>query len=163
MTEDLRRRVVLLEHAADVEDGDAVAHLHRLVDVVGDEHDRLAHLLLKPQELVLQPGARDGVDGAERLVHEQHRRIGRERARDADTLALTAGQLRGIPLAVVGGIEARRGRAARRLRAVIAVLLPAEQARDGGDVRGDRLVREQADLLDHVARCAGGARPDRRG
>ena len=31
------------------------AHLDRLVDVVGDEDDRLAQLALQPQELVLQP------------------------------------------------------------------------------------------------------------
>ena len=104
--EDLGRRVVLLEHAADVEDRDAVAHLHRLLDVVGDEHDRLAHLALQAQELVLQAHARHRVDGAERLVHQEHGRIGGERARDADPLALPARELRGVALAVLGGIEA---------------------------------------------------------
>ena len=40
--EDVRRSVVLLEDAADVEDGNPVAHLDRFLDVVGDEHHRLA-------------------------------------------------------------------------------------------------------------------------
>ena len=73
-----RGRVVLLEHAALSEDCDSVAQLHCLLDVVGDEHDRLVHLGLEPQELVLETLPGDGVDGAERLVHEQHR-AGRRR------------------------------------------------------------------------------------
>ena len=40
--QDVRGGVVLLEHAADVEDGDAVTQLDGLVDVVGDEDDGLA-------------------------------------------------------------------------------------------------------------------------
>ena len=75
------------------EDRDPVAHLHRLVDVVGDEHDGLAELLLQPQELVLQPHPDHRVDRAERLVHQQHRRVRRERARHADPLPLAAGEL----------------------------------------------------------------------
>ena len=134
--EDLGGSVVLLEHAADVEDRDAVAHLHRLLDVVGDEHDRLLHLRLQPEELVLQARAGDRVDGAERLVHQQDGRVGGERTRHADPLALPAGELRGIP---------RRG--SRRVEpheveqlvdaGADAALRPAEQARDGRDVGGD--------------------------
>ncbi len=92
--EDLGRGRVLLEHAADVEDRDAVAHLHRFLDVVGHEHDGLLHLALEAEELVLQPDAGDRVDGAERLVHEEHGRVGRERARHPDPLALPARELR---------------------------------------------------------------------
>ena len=80
----------------------AVAHLDRLVDVVGDEHDRLADLRLQAQELVLQPLAVDRVDRAERLVHQHQRRVGGERARDADALALAAGELRRVAVAHVG-------------------------------------------------------------
>src|SRR5687768_17665120 len=32
----------------------SVTELHRLVEVVGDEHDRLAQLRLQPQQLVLE-------------------------------------------------------------------------------------------------------------
>ena len=99
------RRVELREHAALVEDGDAVAELHRLLDVVGDEHDRLAHLALEAQELVLEPRARDRVDGAERLVHQQHRRVGAQGAGHADPLALAARQLRRVAVAERVGLE----------------------------------------------------------
>ena len=52
-------------------------------------------LALQPQELVLQALAGDRVDRAERLVHEHERRVGGQGARDADALALAAGELAG--------------------------------------------------------------------
>ena len=92
----LRGRRVLGEDAALLQHRDAVAHLDRLVDVVGDEDDRLADLGLEAQELVLEPLAVDRVDRAERLVHQHQRRVGGERAGDADALALAAGELRRV-------------------------------------------------------------------
>ena len=151
MAEDLRGRVVLLEHAADVEDRDAVTHLHRFFDVVGHEHDRLLHLVLHAQELVLQPGARDRVDRAERLVHQQHRWIGGERPRHADALALPTRELVRIAVAVLLGIEADELRGARRRAARCRFLSQPSSRRHGRDVVFDRLVREQPDLLDDVA------------
>ena len=103
MGEDRLRRVVLGEHAAFAEDRDAVAEHDRLVDVVRDEDDRLAQLALDPQELVLEPGARDRVDRAERLVHQHDGRVRRERASETDALALAARELGGEPLAIVRG------------------------------------------------------------
>ena len=63
-----------------------------------------ADLLLQAEELVLQPRADDRVDRAERLVHQHQRRVRRERAREADALALAAGELRREPLRV-GRVE----------------------------------------------------------
>ena len=88
------------------EDGDAVAHLDGLVDVVGDEDDGLLQLALEPEELVLEPVAGDRVDGAEGLVHQQHRGVGTERAGDTDALGLTAGELLRVAVAEVDRIEA---------------------------------------------------------
>ena len=70
-----------------------------------DEDDRLADLALQAQELVLQPLAVDRVDRAERLVHQHQRRVDRERARDADALALAAGELRRVAVARLGRVE----------------------------------------------------------
>src|SRR3712207_7466976 len=53
--------------------------LYRLVYVVGDEDDGLLYVLLDAQELVLEPLARDRVDGPEGLVHEHDRGVGRDR------------------------------------------------------------------------------------
>ena len=86
--EHLCRRVVLREVPALSENGDAVAELDGLFDVVGHEHDGLLDFRLETQELVLQPFTVDGVDGAEGLVHQQHSRIGAERARHPHSLAL---------------------------------------------------------------------------
>ncbi len=90
----LGRGRVLLDPAALAHDRDPVAHLDRLVDVVGDEEDGLAELRLQAQELVLQALAVDRVDRAEGLVHQHHQRVGGERAGDADALLLAAGELR---------------------------------------------------------------------
>src|SRR5438552_212092 len=50
-SEDLLGGCVLLEDAADVQDGDAVRHLDRLVDVVGNEDDGLLESMLDVEEL----------------------------------------------------------------------------------------------------------------
>ena len=70
---------------------DSIAHLHGLVDVVGDEHDRLLEFLLKPEEFVLQAVAGDGVDRPERLVHQQDVGVRTQGPRHANTLGLAAG------------------------------------------------------------------------
>ena len=93
--QDVGRGAVLLEPAAFRQHGEVVAEPQRLVDVVGDEHDRLAELLLEAKELVLQPGPGDGIDGAEGLVHQEDRRVGGQRPGHANPLALPAGELVG--------------------------------------------------------------------
>ena len=107
--EQVLRRVVLLQHAAAAEHRDPVAEFDRLVDVVGDEHDRLVQFGLQPLHLGLQVVADHGIDGAERLVHQQDRRIGRQRPGDTDALLLPAGQLR----RVAGAPATGRGRPVR--------------------------------------------------
>ncbi len=104
---------------------------------------------VEAEELVLEPRAGDGVDGAERLVHQEDGGIGGQGPGHADPLALAARHLRRIPAAVDVGREPHQ------LEQLVdprrdAFLLPAEEARDGADVRGDRLVREEPGLLDHV-------------
>ena len=66
----------------------------------------LRMLGLQAQELVLQALAVDRVDGAEGLVHEHQRRVGGQRARHADALALAAGELGGVAVAHLGRVEA---------------------------------------------------------
>ena len=60
---------------------------------------------LQPQELLLQPVAHDRVDGAERLVHQQHQRVGGQRAGHADPLPLAAGELVRVALGVACRVE----------------------------------------------------------
>ena len=98
----LGRGRVLGDLAALAHDRDPVAHLDRLVDVVGDEEDGLADLRLQAQELVLQALAVDRVDRAEGLVHQHHQRVRRQRPGDADPLLLAAGELRRVAIGEVG-------------------------------------------------------------
>ena len=93
---------VLQQHAAAAEHRDLVAELDRLVDVVGDEHDRFAQFALQPQDFGLQILAHHRVDGAERLVHQQDRRVGGQRPGDPDALLLATRQLRRIPVGELG-------------------------------------------------------------
>ena len=150
MAENLGGGVVLREHASLAQDRDAVAHLDRLVDVMGHEHDRLSNLSLQRQEFVLQARSVDRIDRAERLVHQHQRRVGRERPRHAHALALPAGQLSGIAVAHAIPVETDEVEQLLNARRD-ATLAPAEQARNRGHVLGDSLMREQPDLLDHVA------------
>ena len=98
----LGRGRVLGDPAALAHDRDPVAHLDRLVDVVGDEEDGLLDLRLEAEELVLEALAVDRVDRAERLVHQHHQRVGGERPGDADPLLLAAGELRRVAVAELG-------------------------------------------------------------
>ena len=110
----LLRRALLLDHAV-VEQQDAVRHRHRLVLVVRDDQRRQPHL----QDQLAQPGARLlaqlGVEVGQRLVHQDHRRVVDQRARDRDALLLAARELvrqalAELPEAEVGerGVDALR-------------------------------------------------------
>ena len=76
-----------------VEHGDAVGDVERLLLVVGDEHGRHVHLVVQPAQPVPQVGAHLGVEGAERLVEQQHLRVDGERAGERHPLPLAAGEL----------------------------------------------------------------------
>ena len=82
-----------LHDAAAVHHGEPVRHLERLLLVVRDEHEGDADLALQRGQLGAQRVAQLGVEGAERLVEEEHRRLEDERAGEGDALLLAAGQL----------------------------------------------------------------------
>ena len=89
--DDLLQPAVLHHH-------DPVGEQHRFVEIVGDEQDRLLGAGMDVEQFALQAFARLRVERAERLVHQQHFRIDRERARNADALLHAAGELIGPPL-----------------------------------------------------------------
>ena len=62
---------------------------------MGDEHHGFAGLVPQPQQLLVEMVAHDLVERAERLVHQQQRRIERQRAGDRGALLHAAGQLPG--------------------------------------------------------------------
>ena len=65
-----------------VHDHDAVGDLERLFLVVRHEHAGHVHVVVQPPQPPPQFLADLGVEGAERLVEQQHARLDRERARE---------------------------------------------------------------------------------
>src|SRR5208283_4649627 len=82
-----------LQHLAAIHHRDARGKSHRLVLVVGDEHERDAHLILNVHELELRLFAQFLVERAQRLVEEQHLGPANEGASERHALALAAGEL----------------------------------------------------------------------
>ena len=108
---DLDGRADLLDPAV-VHHRDPVAHRQRLLLVVGDVDEGDADLALDPLQLELQALAQLQVEGAERLVEEQHLRQVDQRPGERDPLLLAAGELRGA--AVRLGARGRPARARPR-------------------------------------------------
>ena len=74
---------------------DPVTDVRRLTEIMGDEDDRLVHRGLSLHQLFLQVTTDHRVQRAERLVHQHHRCVHRERARKTDPLFHAAAQLVG--------------------------------------------------------------------
>src|ERR1051325_5613214 len=73
--------------------GDAGGDQHRLASVMRDENRRLSEPLADVEELLLDLMTRDRVKRAEGFIEQKNRRIGRQSARDTDTLPLSPGKL----------------------------------------------------------------------
>jgi hypothetical protein len=158
--EDLLGRAELHD-AAVAHDGDAIAEEHRLVQVVGDEDDRLAQFLLQLDELHLHLAADERIECGEGLVHEQDVGIGGECAGETHPLLHPARELgrelvgpprESHPLEHGGGsCSALRGGNALELERV------------GGVVEHGAVGKEREVLEDHRdAFTAHGAQPLRR-
>ena len=89
---DLLRRPFLHQPAV-AQDADAVAHRQRFFLVVGDEDRGDADLALDALQLDLHVDAQRLVERAERLVEQQHARLGDDGAGQRHALALAAGKL----------------------------------------------------------------------
>ena len=68
-----------------------IRHEQGFIDIVGDQDDRLAGLDGQARDLVLQFGAGQRIEGAERLIEQQDVGAGGQGARYADALAHAAG------------------------------------------------------------------------
>ena len=76
-----------------MEDGDTVGEELRLLQIMGDQHDRDSNVAAKLRQLPAQAPAGQLIDGGERLVEEQYCRITGEGPSHRDALALPAGEL----------------------------------------------------------------------
>ena len=94
----------------------AVAQQQRFLDGMGDVDHGLAGLLPDAHQFGLQDGAVLRIERGERLVHQQHGRIGDESARDGAALAHAAGELvRKVVAEFCQPDQLERGLDARRL------------------------------------------------
>ena len=131
---DLARRSLLLDPSV-VHHDQAIGDLHRLVRVVGDQQRRHAVALVQLAQARPQLGPDADVEGGERLVEQQHLRMGGERSRQRHALTLAAGELARQP-----ALEA----------------LELDQLEQLGDARGDLAARavphgqREADVLGHA-------------
>ncbi len=94
---EVARAADLLDPAL-VHQHDLVGELHRLLLVVRDEDRRHVHLVVEAAEPGAKLLAHARVEGAERLVQQEHRRLDGQRARERHPLPLAAGELRGVAL-----------------------------------------------------------------
>ena len=102
-----------LHQLAQVHDRDPVGDVADHAEVVGHEQVGQLELVLQVVEQVHDLRLDRDVERGHRLVQHDHPRLERQSARDADALALAAGELVREPARVLGR-EARRARAARR-------------------------------------------------
>ena len=113
------------------------------------QHDGAARQAVNAQHLLLQRAARDRIERAEGLIHQQHFRVRRQRPRHADALLLAARELmRQTPRQMRIQTEQRQQLVYPRADAGFR---PAEQRRHGGDIFFHRPVGKQTDGLNGVA------------
>jgi hypothetical protein len=140
-----------LHDAAVLHDGDPVAEAQRLVQVVRDEHDRLAEVALQLDHLLLHLHLDQRVERAERLVHQHHLGLGGERPRQTDALLHAARELGGAarsPAAEADHVERALGALDARGR-VDPLDLEAV-----GDVVAHAAVRQEPEALEHHGEVA---------
>ena len=132
-------------------DGDVVGEHHRLLLVVGHEDRGGAESLMQPLDLAAHPRTERGVEIRERLVEEEDLRLLDHRARERDTLLLTAGELGDAPLEEV--VDLQGARDAAHAHVDLAPRLLGELEREG-HVAVDVHVRIEGVILEdhrHVA------------
>lgn len=123
---------------ARVHHGDRVGHGHGLLLVVRDMDEGDADLGLDPLELKLHLAAQLEVEGAQRLVEEQHLGVVDQGAGDGDTLLLAAGELVGLLARLLAELD--------EVEHVVDLLLDAldpAPTQAEGDVLEDVQVREE--------------------
>jgi hypothetical protein len=141
----------------------AGAEKHRLADAVGHEHDGLPGLLPDMQQLQVHFLARERVERAKRLVHQDELGIVDERARDGGALLHAAGEL--IRILFLAAPEPDQGKELARAGTARAHGKPQDLGREQDIVdhaspfQQQWLLEHHADVAARVERMARG--PDR--
>ncbi len=139
--------------AARLEQNDSRREEQGFADIVGDEDDGFAEAASERAELALQFGASDGIESAERFVHQQNRRVRGERARDPDALPLAAGKLVRAARGEFAGIESDEGQELLDASGD-ASGIPFFECRHQGNVFSDGEMGKQTSFLNNVSNPA---------
>ena len=115
------------------------------------DHDRgQAELAVQLAKIVAQRIAGEGIERAERLVHQHDARLCGERARHADALALAAGEFMRQAVAVLRAVEPHQVEQFVHPRGNLGGRR-AQQLRRDADIAGDAEMRKQPAALEDIA------------
>lgn len=136
--------------AAGLQERDAGGKQQSFANIVSDEDDGFFEAVNESEEFALEFRASDRIEGAKWLVHEQDGGIGRQRACDANALALPTREFAGHAMGEFRRIEANEteqlldagGNAAGR---------PFFQGRYEADIFRDVEMRKKPCILNDVA------------
>lgn len=133
-----------------MQDRHAMRQCERLGQIMRHEQNGSLKSLLDALELAVQLGTRDRIERSKRLVHQEHRRIGRKRAGQADALPLPTGQLVWPSGSETPGVQAdQREQLVDPL--VDSCAIPLEKSRNDRDVVRHREMWEEPDILNGIA------------
>ena len=137
-----------LDDLAVLHDGDAVGKPDRLVEIMGDEDDRLVQHILQPHQFVLHLAADQRVERRKRLVEEPDLGLGRQAAGNAHPLLLAARQFTRVEMLATAKADQVDHLAGAGLAGGPVHALDAERE---GDVFQHVEVRQKREVLEHHA------------
>ena len=115
------------------------------------EHDGLLQLRPDAEQLVLHRPAGERVESAERLVHQQHWRVERQRAGEGDPLPHASGEVLRIAVAE----SAQRQLVEQRVRLLVRAAVPADLQAEGDVLAHGHPGKQRVFLEDHRPRRLG--------
>src|SRR5215475_12537851 len=110
---------VVLDQLAEVHVGGVVGHARRLLHVVGHDHDR--ELLAQVADQFLDPRGRDRIERRGGFVEQDHLRLDRDAARDAEALLLPAREAHSAPAKDILDLVPQRCAPERPLDALVHI------------------------------------------
>lgn len=141
------------DDAAFFEQHNARGEQQGFAEIMRDEDYGLAEAASERREFTLEFSAGDGIERAERFIHQEYRRIGRKGAGNADALTLAAGELAGVAVRKFRWIKSNEGQEFSDSNGSAATV-PFFKGRHEGDILRDRKVREEASILNNISDAA---------
>ena len=141
------------DDAAGFEQDDMGSEQQGFTQIVSDENDGFSEAAGERAKFALKFSACNRIEGAERFIHQQDRRIRGECARDADALALAAGEFSRAAIGKFGGIQSNESQELSYADSGAAAV-PFFQRRNQTDILCNGEMGEEAGVLDNVTDAA---------